>query len=566
MKRLLRHQNHILIAAFEMVKTMVYTPYIWPQILAIILMAALALYIRYSYDAPSTRSFIRLMCLSMLWTLLYTLNISTVSLWLKTFWHQLQMLVSLFIPFAILMLALEYIGEGHWLTRKRLLFLLGIPAVILVLLLVSPYHALIRYNFRIDFTGPFPMMLTDKGPCFWIYLAYMWGILLSAYWLLLRAFRPGTFYFWNAVIIAIGLIIPLVANMLYQFKVIPLSGHNWANLAFAITSLLYVWAISRRKLFDVVPVARNMIMEAIDDLVIVLDEQNRIVDFNRAAQATCGLSSQSIGTTPDILSPIWADLFQKYLTLSSGRAEVILNSGKPQQIYDLTISSIQDRRGNALGRLFLWHNITALKQADTALRKSEEKFSKAFHSSPDAILITRLRDGRIVEVNEGFCQLTEYSREEALGSSTIVLRLWANAKDRARVATTLRDAKTIHNYECGFITKFGKRLQCLYSGETIELDSEPHALSVVRDITAIKRSVEERESLIAELQNALSKVKQLEGILPTCCFCKRIRDEKGQWHDMEVYIHKHSQAEFSHGLCPECAKRHYPDYFIEKDR
>ncbi len=66
--------------------------------------------------------------------------------------------------------------------------------------------------------------------------------------------------------------------------------------------------------------------------------------------------------------------------------------------------------------------------------------------------------------------------------------------------------------------------------------------------------------LIADLQKALQKIKQLSGLLPICSHCKKIRDDGGYWNQIETYIDRHSEAEFSHGICPECMKTHYPEY------
>jgi len=72
---------------------------------------------------------------------------------------------------------------------------------------------------------------------------------------------------------------------------------------------------------------------------------------------------------------------------------------------------------------------------------------------------------------------------------------------------------------------------------------------------------EARERLILELQDALDQVKTLSGLLPICSSCKKIRDDEGYWNQIEVYIQDHSEAVFSHGLCPECAKKLYPEIF-----
>ena len=84
---------------------------------------------------------------------------------------------------------------------------------------------------------------------------------------------------------------------------------------------------------------------------------------------------------------------------------------------------------------------------------------------------------------------------------------------------------------------------------------------ILRDITRSKLLETEREQLIVELQNALQEVKTLSGLLPICANCKKIRDDRGYWHGVETYVREHTGAEFSHGLCPECAQKLYADYF-----
>jgi diguanylate cyclase (GGDEF)-like protein/PAS domain S-box-containing protein len=138
----------------------------------------------------------------------------------------------------------------------------------------------------------------------------------------------------------------------------------------------------------------------------------------------------------------------------------------------------------------LEHDIGKRKQVEEALRLSEEKFFKSFHSSPDAILLTRLSDGKLVEVNEGFSQLSGYSREQALGDSAINLGLWSNPKDREECIAALRANQRIRDYEYDFRTRSGRILKCLYSGEIVQIGNEVHVLSIVRDITEHTQAVQ----------------------------------------------------------------------------
>lgn len=89
---------------------------------------------------------------------------------------------------------------------------------------------------------------------------------------------------------------------------------------------------------------------------------------------------------------------------------------------------------------------------------------------------------------------------------------------------------------------------------------------ISRDIRERIRAEREREKLIAELEDALTKIKTLSGLLPICSSCKKIRDDKGYWHALEEYIKEHSSAEFTHGICPECVEKLYPRLHKENKR
>jgi PAS domain S-box-containing protein len=84
------------------------------------------------------------------------------------------------------------------------------------------------------------------------------------------------------------------------------------------------------------------------------------------------------------------------------------------------------------------------------------------------------------------------------------------------------------------------------------------------DITKRKEIEADREKLIGKLQDALKKIKTLRGIIPICAACKKIRDDKGYWNQIEIYLKEHSEADFSHGICPECVKKLYPDFQEEQ--
>lgn len=95
--------------------------------------------------------------------------------------------------------------------------------------------------------------------------------------------------------------------------------------------------------------------------------------------------------------------------------------------------------------------------------------------------------------------------------------------------------------------------------ETRKQDNICVSSGCLTDVSKEMEAEEEREKLVVELQNAIAKVKILSGMLPICAWCKNIRDDKGYWSQIETYIRHHSEADFSHSICPDCAKKHYPE-------
>jgi PAS domain S-box-containing protein len=138
--------------------------------------------------------------------------------------------------------------------------------------------------------------------------------------------------------------------------------------------------------------------------------------------------------------------------------------------------------------LTMARDITARKQAEAALRLSEERFAKTFQASPMGIGLSRLSDGTIIDVNESWTQLTGYTREEAIGQRGMTLNLWATSADRARVIGPLQEQRRVREVETSFRRKTGQIYQASVSADVIEISGEPCVLMLSRDITAQKQA------------------------------------------------------------------------------
>jgi PAS domain S-box-containing protein len=206
-------------------------------------------------------------------------------------------------------------------------------------------------------------------------------------------------------------------------------------------------------------------------------------------------------------------------------------------------------------------DITAPKQAEEAIHESEYKYRALFDQAVDSILLIDIETGNILEFNDKAYEALGYTREEfqKLKIPDFEVSEIAAMRDRKIFKEGPQDFETKHR------TKSGELRTIHVNARIISVRGKNVLQAIHRDITDIKQAEKQRDKLIAELQKALSEVKTLRGFLPICSYCKKIRDDKGYWSQIESYIHKHSDAEFSHGICPECAKKYFPDMDLYKD-
>jgi PAS domain S-box-containing protein len=156
--------------------------------------------------------------------------------------------------------------------------------------------------------------------------------------------------------------------------------------------------------------------------------------------------------------------------------------------------------GEIIGYQGIIRDVTAYKKAEEALRRSEEKFSKIFRSSPDWIAISALEDGRLIDVNDAFLKITGYAREEVIGKTSTELGLWVDPAERRRVVELMREKREIRDHEAKFRLKSGEVRTFLRSAELIELGGETCVINITRDITERRRAGEEIKKLNRELQ------------------------------------------------------------------
>lgn len=209
----------------------------------------------------------------------------------------------------------------------------------------------------------------------------------------------------------------------------------------------------------------------------------------------------------------------------------------------------------------LWRN---LKLNEERLREERDR-AQNYLDIAEVIFLVIGADGKVKLINKKGCEILGCAEKDILGKNWFEHFLPEKIKNNIQAAFL----KIISGEYEPFaylenVVLDRKGAEKIIAWHNVPLRDKTGkiagTLSSGLDITELKKKEREREELIKKLQKALSEVKTLSGLLPICSSCKKIRDDKGYWRQIEAYIRDHSEAEFSHALCPECARKLYPDY------
>ena len=301
-----------------------------------------------------------------------------------------------------------------------------VPILSLLVAWSNPWHAWLWAEI-VPPSAESPFAVYRYGWWLWVLIAHQYAVMAVATVFVLLGTRKVAQHFRPAMIVMlIAALLPWLGNLAYTLKLGPWPGLNWLTLSLVISASLLAWVVLREGLLDLLPQAREALLETMTDGVVVLDPTGRIIFANQTARESLEITEASMARALDVRSLREAPWHW--------RAEAEFAGTRAKRWLDVRIDPVKDRWGKVSGRLL-----------------------------------------------------------------------------------------------------------------------------VARDVTLQKALEDERERLIEELQQALGKVTQLEGMLPICANCRQVRDDGGLWGRIEDYLGSRSSVEFTHAICPDCARRLYPD-------
>lgn len=324
----------------------------------------LAWYVWWHRRAAGGRALVAILLSVFAWSICYSFELLTHTVAAAQVWSGLKFIGIVGLAPAFWAFVMEYTGRAVHIRRRTFALLSLEPAVVLVSLAVPAtsfwIHTYTPAQRAASYLAQAPV--AGAGPLFWPHAAYTYGVIMVAVVVLItRLARVTHTYRKQAAAMAVAVLTPLVANLVYNIDPTVTSGVDPTPFLFAVTAVVLVWGFFRLRLLDLVPVARGQIVDQLVDGVLVLDVYGRVVDANPAGVSLLGMRhSEVVGRYVRDLLPLAGVLLDRHTPGGTTRGDVSLRDrpGLGSRDLAMALTSLADRSGAEAGRLLMINDVT----------------------------------------------------------------------------------------------------------------------------------------------------------------------------------------------------------------
>lgn len=381
-------------------------------------------------DTTGSRALILHTLVSSFWLLTYAFQLDSQSVETALLWRKIKYFGIAFAGTCWVVFALQYAGFGRLLTRSRVALLLVVPFVTIALTVTNEAHGLMWMGTP---TTAHEVGIMPYGPAFYLFVAYTYlSLLLASAALVWTLMRSGRLYWGQTVVLLSAIGLPWGASVLIVGGFMPIPGLDPTPAAYVVMDLVLGWSVLRRGVLvgsvGVIPFARDRIVDAIRDGVIVLDHQFRIVDINPAALRFLERNAYALVGVPYAEAlPMLAgrdDLFHS----GEQTAELTLGRGRALRHCVARVTPISGLTSATDGWVLTLHDLTERKEAEAALEESERRYRTVVNTLSEVVFQTDARR-RWSLLNPAWTALTGYNIIESLGQPVAE---YVHPEDRVR--------------------------------------------------------------------------------------------------------------------------------------
>jgi len=451
------------------------TPYFIPLLIAGFIGFVNALVVVRRSRVTGSMPLLGMMVAVSLWSFTYGFELASVELPWQVFWAKIEYFGIVSVPTLFLVFALEYAQYKQALQRKTIYLLWMIPVICLALVWTNDSHHLIWNQITQKESNGYYLLSLSHGVAFWVWAVYSYIVLLSGSVILTRrAISNSSEFKQQAIVMILGVVITWLGNVIYLFKLSPVPDLDITPVTFVLSLTFFSVGLFRFGILNILPIAGETVLESLDDIVIVLDETNRIMYVNLAFEYYTGVDAKRfVGHIASEAFSAWPGLIALIDAQATVRGEVALTvKGRAPFYFDARVSSVR-WKNQKLGRVFILDDISERRRAErnlTALNSGALEFTSS--DSVPVIFVLHLPTENIIELNRSFVVNLGYERKDAVGRSPLSLGIW-DAYQRAEFLRILAQEKSIDDYPLMFANINGLKRSFVVSARrlNIELDA-----------------------------------------------------------------------------------------------
>jgi PAS domain S-box-containing protein len=401
----------------------------------------------------------------------------------KIIWAKLEYIGGVSTPVLYLIFVLRFTGRDKFLSLNHILLLFIIPFITLMLTITNEYHNLMWSGFS-KISESTNLMEYYHGIWFWIgYIAYtyillFWAAILLFYFIShqTKAFRS------QGIVVFIAGLCPWIASLMYLIGNEPVPGLDLPPISLVLSGTLAAYAILNIRFLDLIPVARETLVETLSDGILVLDGQNRIQDINEAALSFLGIPNKNIiGSSAVSSGASFPPLLDAAIDMKSSD-QIEISGNHETKTFTVIKKMIKNQPGS---RLVVIRDITERKRSEEELIEKKERYRGLSEASFEAIFISE--NGICIEQNQAAEKMFGYTSEEAIGRHGTQ---WIAAEDRDLIIKNML-AGFEEPYEATALKKDGTTFPCLIHGKMMHYKGKNVRVTSLNDITVRKRAEKE---------------------------------------------------------------------------
>jgi diguanylate cyclase (GGDEF)-like protein/PAS domain S-box-containing protein len=370
-----------------------------------------------------------------IWMTFYSLELLSKELSFKILMSKVEYLGITIVPVTIFILTLYFSGYTSWTSIRKNFFLIIIPLITLGLVFTNEKHGLIWKEIFLNNSSRYLFLDVKYGLGFWIYASFSYLLIIISYIILIKGIAGKIKIFkLQSISMIFVLSISIAANIIYVLELLPLKDFDITPMAITISSLVLIYSFKYLKIGDIIPARFVPKIDNEKDIAFIIDNKERLLFMNSLGQKLLNMSNENIigSKIKDILPDYYKFYSREYGNIEEKENIIFYNNSK-EIIFDIYINPLIDKRRSVIGKVFTLRDITAQKNAEKALKESEEKFRSIFENSLDGIYKSTL-EGKYIEVNNALVKMLGYSSKEELLSKDIRKDIYFSEKDRPQLS------------------------------------------------------------------------------------------------------------------------------------